>query len=38
MLECSICLKEIKERPDEQNGELLCQECYDANKEVMKHG
>lgn len=38
MLECAICTKELKERPDTVNGELLCEECYQENKEVIKHG
>lgn len=36
MLECAICTKEIAERPDVVNGELLCEECYAENKEVIK--
>ena len=37
-MECAICLTLISELPDKQNGELLCQECYEANKEVIKDG
>ena len=37
-MECTICLTSIESFPDKQNGELLCQECYDANKEVIKDG
>lgn len=36
-LECAMCLASV-EQADEHNGEMLCQECYDENKEVIKYG
>jgi len=29
MTQCAVCAKEI-EQLDEHNGEMLCQECYEA--------
>lgn len=36
-VECAICGKEIT-TVNEHNGEMLCQECYDNHKEVIKNG
>ena len=37
VIECAICGQPANET-NEHNGEKMCQSCYDANKDVVKHG